>query len=225
MSKTQNYRDSLNNVISTVTHVLFGFEDMVREEIPDLPVVYDKELSYPTAIKLLLAKHNDQDPLPFLAYNRTVARPTEMGIGRRVRTYEGIHKLEGNNIHYGASYDEFDLNFMFVSKSMEDIEKFEITYNSDEGISGTKELVIDMSDLGDFKYFLKYNEISDLDIEHEGTYHKAIIGSITVRGFYFTFRSTSGIIKEINAKIWHSKGINHESSVLLEQEIIEGINE
>ncbi len=216
VDKTVNYKDSQNDVISTHTHVLFALENMIRQEMPNCSIVYDHQLSYETAIKQFYVNNDsEQDPLPLFAYMRGVSRPAELTPAKRGRNYTGVLKNYDGAVTYGASYDEFDVNFAYFTKSVEIAEKFEVTYNSDEGITGTKELIVNMGDLGDFKYFITYEELTDIQFEFESQFYKSVAGTLKIRGFYFTFRSTSGIIKEINERIMAVRDINKKDSIEL----------
>jgi len=220
-SKSENLDNSQNDVITTMTHVLYRFQEMVSKEMPSIPVVYTEDLSYESALKQIIANASygghAQDSIPFFAYNRTVLNEIEdRALSRRAKNCIGCQKVGDQQITYGCAYGEFDIQFLYVSNNIELTEKFEVVYNSDEGISGTKELIVDMEELGQFKYFLDYQDLVEQQISHEDVYYKGIIGSIKVRGFYFTFRGASGLIEEINQRIITSRDIpNREENEIL----------
>ena len=211
-----NYPDSLNDVITTVTHSLLVFEDVVRQEMPECAVVYDEDLSYESALRTLVAKGNydnaDLANLPIFIYNRSILRKNDWGIGGRADSYDATLRLpSGGTVVYTPLNGAFDINFLFVSKSIQAVEQFEVVFLSDEGISNTKELKVDMGDLGLFTYYMDFaNEMTDKPIVKEEVYYKGVGGSLTVRGFFFTFRANAGIIKEINQKIYALRGGNLE---------------
>jgi hypothetical protein len=223
-----NIDNSQNDVITTVSHVLMGFEDMVLKEMPNIPVVYTEELSFEEGLKKLLAESSyagnpTENIVPFLAYNRTVLRRTEdRHAGVRASNKTGCIRVGDDAVQYGMTASEFDVQFIYAANNIELSEKFEVVYNSEEGISGTKELVVDLLELGEFKYFMDFKELIEKNIAHEDTYYKLIIGSVTIRGFYFTFRSQSGIIKEINQRIISSRNLaeTDEDEILSDIQII-----
>ena len=222
MDTTVNNNDSQNDVVSTHSHVLFAFENMIRKEMPNSAVVFDPKLSYETAMKQFYANNeSDQDPLPLFAYMRSVSRPAEDAPARRGRNYTGNLKHDDGIISYKATHDEFDVNFMYITKSIESLERFEVVYNSDEGISGTKEITVPMGDLGEFKYFLDFQELTDIEVESENTFYKGLAGSLKIRGFYFTFRATSGIIKNIVTQLKSANDLDKKE----ESEIVGGSQE
>lgn len=202
-----NHPDSQNDVITTMTHAMLSFQEMVSTEMPDIPVIYVQDLSYENALKQIIANDNkDGSPTPcsdpLFAYNRSVLREVEdRGLGRRAKNCTKILRVGNEVLQYSAAYGEVDINFLYASKNIELAEKFEVVYNSEEGISGTKEIIVDMEDLGEFKYFLEYKDLVQIDIEHDDLYFKGIVGSILMRGFYFTFRGKSGVIETINSRI------------------------
>jgi hypothetical protein len=220
--KAVNNINSQNDVITTMTHALMAFEEMVKIEMPDVAVVYDEQLSYETAVEQIMANsnynRNEQRPMPFLAYNRTVLVESDTGIGKRSRTLLGNLKIGNKRLIYSATHGEFEIQFFYCSTSIEQTEKFEVVYNSEEGITGSKELIVNMGDeIGEFKYYLDYQELTEKIIEKEDSYYKAIIGTIKVRGFYFTFRGESGVIEQINQKIYASKWTNPENKTDIEK--------
>ena len=203
--------------------MLYAFEDLVREEMPNIPVIYVNELGFEEAMKSLLADANYSgtqfnELVPFFAYNRTVMINSEdRHLGNRAKGKTGCVGLsDGQIANYSMTMGEFDIQFIYASNNIQLSEQFEVVYNSDEGITGSKELTVDLEELGEFKYFLEYQDLQDLNINFEDTYYKLIIGSVKVRGFYFTFRSTSGIIKEINQRIISSRNlsINGDDEIL-----------
>lgn len=217
--KTVNHPNSQNDVIKSMTHVMLAIEEMVRGEMPDCATVYDEQLSYETGIKKILTDDNfnngSRDPLPAFIYNRTVLEYAEEPPARRSGSFVGCMRVGDEVVQYSAVQGEFELQFLYVSKSIELQEKFEIVYLSNEGITGTKEVVVSMGELGDFKYFLDYQDLTEKQIVHEDVYYKGIIGSIRVRGFFFTFRSkTRGLIEEISSRIIAGKAQYNEDGTL-----------
>lgn len=215
--------NSTKDVVTSIGHVMFEFKQLIADEMNSISTVFDPQLSYETAMKKWL-KENPQheDPIPLFAYNRTIPNYGEVGLMRRGRGVTGVLKLEdenGNKIGastYSVMHGEFTINFMYVTQSMEEAERFEVAYYGDEGISKTTEIIVEMPKLGAFSYFLDYNELDDITIEKDGSYYKTLIGTVKVRGMYFTFKGQSDLIKELNARIISSNNIpqKEENEVL-----------
>jgi len=215
MSTGPNYSNSQHDVITTVSHFEVEFEKMILEEMPNIGVIYDEELTYESGLRSYIAKMNyTQGHIitePLFIYNRTVMRDSLNPPSKRLNNFNAVMKVDNKAVSYAVSHSEFDIQFMYISKSVELMEKFEVVYSSEEGISSSKQLVVPIGPLGDFKYFLTWNELTEKIINREDSAYKAIIGSVIVRGMFFTFRSTSEIIKQINAKIYASNDILNKS--------------
>ena len=196
-----------------MAHALASFQDLVQDEMPNIPVFHTEDLSYEGALQHLIANSNSinagPDALPFFAYKRSVLREIEdKGLGRRAKNCIQNLRVGSEILQYSMAYGEIDIQFLYASNNIELTEKFEVVYNSEEGITGTKELSVDMDALGVFKYYLGYQDLEDMIIEHEETFYKGIIGSITLRGFYFTFRGKAGLIETINQRILSARDLN-----------------
>lgn len=225
--KSVNIPDSQNDVITTMSHVLYNFEGVIRAEMPNTAIVYSEELDYESAMKQFLANNNYNqnplDPLPLFAYNRTVLREVEdKGYSKRAKNTINSLRVGNEALTYAVAYGEFDVQFMYISTSIEATEQFEIVYSSEEGISGTKEITVNMDALGDFKYFTNFHELTEKTINIEDSFYKAIIGSATIRGFYFTFRGSGGIIGSIHNRIIASRDIPNKTidEIISESDIV-----
>lgn len=221
---------SQNDVLTTATHFLVEFENYIRLEMPDCSVIFDDQLSYVTALKLL--RQNDDfhgsetDNLPLFAYKRTSLKKEEQGIGKRSVKARNLNVTlpSGKVVQYGIVYGTFDIMFAYYTKSIELLEKFEVVYGNNLGLSGQREIEVNMGELGDFKYFLKWNELEDFDVQSdEDNYFKALAGSVTVRGFFYIFAGEASIIREVQALI---KGVDkvplpNEEELLADISIVE----
>jgi len=221
--------DSQHDVVTTMGHVVSEFKQMVVEEMGGVSTVFDPLLSYESSLKQWLKENPEgENPIPLFAYNRGITNYGDVGLQRRSRGTTGVLKLEDDDNNkigiakYSVMHGEFIINFMYITQSMEEAEKFEVAYYGDEGISAGTEITVNMPKLGAFKYFLDYNDLDDITIEKEGVFYKAIIGTIKVRGMYFTFKGQSGLIKEINARIISSNNIpKREIGEVLAQDLID----
>lgn len=217
--------DSTKDVVTTMGHVMSEFKQVVVEEMAGVSTVFDPLLSYDTALSKWLKENPEgQNPIPLFAYNRTISNYGDVGLQKRGRRVTGVLKLEGQTsaATYSVMQGEFIINFMYITQSIEEVERFEVAYYGDEGISKTKEIIVNMPELGAFSYFLDYNELDDITIEKEGSYYKTIIGTVKVRGMYFTFKGESSLIEEINARIISSRNIpEKEVNEILSDSLIE----
>lgn len=231
MSKTINYQNSMNDVVSTIGPVLQNFiEDVLKNEITNLKVVHSPNMDYVNAIKDFRRKAQMEDvvseALPLFVFRRSVLRWQEDGLSpnRRLTSSTGsVKDIEsGTAVTYTPIFGEFDLDFLYINTSMEETEKFEITYLSDEGISGTRQFKVELPILGEFTFFADYSNLESLDVVAEDNFYKALAGVIKIRGMFFTFRSESAIIRsiELNYKAW----LDENTYTNLETINITGVN-
>lgn len=225
MSNLPNGQDE---VINSAAFVLKAFIDYVSEEIPGLKFVYDEEQSYETTISSYRAKNNLQDDpkdfYPMFSFKRSVLRHVDAGAGRRVASNLTRFNREDPPLNqpglsdvYKVLHGSFDLDFMYITKSAKELERFEILYLTEEGISSKKELEVDLSHVvgGSLKYFVTYSrELSEKRFNSNDSYYKIVSGQATIKGFYPVFRTQSKHILQIYNKTLTDLGI------LLNEEII-----
>lgn len=213
-------------VISSMALVLEQFISKVKLEVPNAKFVYDEKLSYETAISKFRSDNNigelsnETDALPLFAFKRSVLRHTEKGMGKRAATGLVDFKRnlpDGQSEIFKIVHGEMDIDFLFIVKSAEDSELFEIEYLSETGISKQKELLVDLrEDLGtDLQYFVEYGPLSDKSMESESNYFKAITGSVKVVGFYPVFKSSAKQILNIHSKIYNSRYTDDTASNII----------
>ena len=206
----ENNPNSQKDVVSIVDAVLGEFEHSVKQELNGIAVQYDSALTYETGIQKYLADNEiqpNEEISPIFIYNRSITSDGDTGLQQRARHKKGIVKVENGTLNYSVYHGEYTINFMYVTQSVEQAQRFELSYHADQGISACKKLTVDIPEIGPFDYFLRYNELEDLQFEKEGMFYYAVIGSIKVRGFYFTFNGTSVLIKELNSRIISSNNI------------------
>lgn len=207
-----NTPNSTLDVVSTGGWVMAEFRQMVIDEMDSVATVFDPQLSYDSAMNKWLKENKTGDnPMPLFAYNRSISNYGDSGLQRRGRGVIGTLKLPNQSgiAKYSVAQTEFVINFMYITQSMEQIERFEVAYYGAEGIGKTNKITVSMPVLGDFNYFLYYNDLDDITIEKDGSYYKSIVGTIKVRGMYFTFKGQSDLIKEINARIVSSNSLSN----------------
>jgi hypothetical protein len=200
--------NSQNEVVTTVTHVLNEFEKFLAQEMQGCGVVYDHAFSYESGLERFIQKSSfageNNNPEELLIYNRNITEDSMDGLGVRARNTTGKVRYGNSVLKYSCAYSEYDLNFLYVSHSIELAEKFEVVYNSNSGLSALRELTLDMgSELGEFKYFFKPMPLTDMEIATgDGVTYKGIMGILRVRGFFFTFEGSQKVIEEIKGKVF-----------------------
>ena len=222
--------DSMSDVLGGVTYISHAWENCVRTEMPTTNVIYDEGLSYETAVKLFRDNNNYQDntldPLPLIAYKRTVTQKIEDHLlGKRMlRKKACIRDENGDLVRYNVAYVEFDILFAYFTKDVELQERFEVAYQNGQGLSELEQFTVQFPDIGDVDYSIKWNDLDEFTInEDENNHFKSIIGSAKVRGFLFSFADKpSGEIKSIQANFISSDNLSEpELDELLGECIIE----
>jgi hypothetical protein len=196
-------------VESLIAPIIKEFLVGLTREIPESKFIYDEALSYRTAVESFRSKNSlDKectDLFPLFAFRRSVLRYASDGHQRRSvssdrAVRESVQTVAGVEVHR-ILHGEFDIDFLYLCRSVEDQERFEISYLSEEGISSIKELDIGFSPLfvPDFKlkYYPKYDILTDKVIEHQGNHFQTVSGKVTIRGYFLTFRADAKVILEI----------------------------
>ena len=205
-----NYKDSQNDVLTTIAPVIDTFLLRLKEEMPNTAFVYDAELSYDTSLKNLRDDeyYNDDADVqsPILSFRRTLLRNVEdKSSGRRLPYQRVVNRSDDydNNPSILAScMGLFQIEFVYYTKSIEMCEKFEIAHAAQRGISGIRKLnVVLDGDLGNLEYILKHEPLSELTINSQGNYYKAIGGVINIQGIYLLFESKGSIIRSISSRV------------------------
>lgn len=180
-----------DSVVSTVALVLNGIIDHIVSKLPGLSVIYDENLGYDTGTRLLRDSNNLRDEftnmLPAIFFRRSVLRYQEEGAGRRtiVGRYQDRVTSTDSAI-YKAVAGVFDLEFIYVTTKISQMENFEISWLSEATIGTEKEIIVNIGELGEISYFLKYNPLDDKVINSQGNYYKTLSGTMSVRGNYYT---------------------------------------
>lgn len=198
----------INDVVTTVTHVCAKFEELVKQHIPAAGVIYDNDLSYETGIKLLIDKHNftesQKGDTEVFIYNRSILETSELGAAARTKSMTGSVRVGDEVLSYDVVQGEFDLNFMYTSHDIRNVEKFETAYIQNQTIAKEKMINVDLGeDIGKFDYFMTALPLTDYVIQHEGASYNAVLGTFRVRGMFFTFKGSKKIIAKINLRVFH----------------------
>jgi hypothetical protein len=200
--------------------------NLINKEFPDIKFVYDENLTYETAVTKLRSD-NLQDKLPInqvplFAFNRSVLKYSTEGIGKRAVVETANRRLQALSQPkiaetYHIPHLEFDLNFLYFTKSNQKMEEFEIIYLSEDGISQNKILPLDLTPQlgGILDYYLMFKPLDSKAIQIENNYYKQINGSVVIRGFFPVIQGQSPVILEIQKQIY-----NFMASVLWEHETI-----
>jgi hypothetical protein len=207
--KRENQPESKQDVVETKAAVIVSFiNDVIRKEMPNCAYVYDPDLSYETGMQLLRDNNNSgqavQDGQELFIYRVTSLRYPDETQAPNMRSSQNTGKIrlsDGKSAVYSAVHAEFDIEYMYVVPSMEEAQRFEVVFMSEDGISGTTDVQARMGELGDFHYYLSWEKLLDNTVNSNDNYYKAYASLVKVRGFFFVFRGESKIITEIKSKV------------------------
>jgi len=199
--------DSMLNVKTQVGLILNEFLNQLEGWAPELAYVYDESLTYETGLAKYRADKIVDDnvdlKLPIFIFNRSVLRPdVDTSIGKRSLNLKAKCTLDSGEVErYRPLSAKFDLNFLYVTRNIIDMERFEISYLLETSVSHVKRLDVDIPEIGQLQYFLRYGELDDKVINIDDNYYKALTGTFTVQGLFFSFQDISGRIEQINGDI------------------------
>lgn len=200
--------NSASLVVSTPALVLAEYVKLIKQEITEVKCVYDEGLSFESALEKFRADNqeiqNYTNVYPLFIFRRSTLRYPSAGQGRRSVTNYASYKVSNTDSkQYKVPAGEFDIEFMYITKSMQDMERFEVAYLGEEGISEIKSLEVDLSsEVGaKFPYYTVHEPLTEKRINVDNLYYKSLMGKVQVRGLFPVFRGSGKHINEIVLRI------------------------
>lgn len=169
--------------------------------------IFDDELDYTKSLKKIRARNKkkglDSEYIPLFSFKRTPLRYSDSYNMRSIsKTPDTTVSGDLGNI-YKSAHCMFDIEFLFISESMEQLEEFEICYMCRNGISEQKEITVNFPEIGEFRYDLTWGDLEGLQTTGAGEDQaKVLQGKVTVEGFFFTFNSTYPKLLLIRQELW-----------------------
>lgn len=208
-------KDAQANVVSTLVLPILKVMEIVKQNVPVIRVVYDESLTYETAVGKVRADNAEdktaQDKLyPFIAYKRSVLRHTDEGSSRRTSSMRiAGGRQETKSYVYVAVWGEVTLDMLYITRDLDDLERMEVAYCGETGISGIKDVVVDdlPPEIGPLKYYVDFQPLSDKGFSVDKNDYKQITLQAKIRGFFLTFMGSSPHIKEIQLRIRDTKQV------------------
>lgn len=206
---TANFPNSHLAVVSTMGLAIQGMLDGIKAEIPNAKYVYDEKLTFESTVEKFRSDNNMKDKntdlYPIFSFRRSVLRHTPNGASKRIPIQTRTRQIDDNSSEvYTAIHGEIDIEFVYYTKQVEDLERFEVAYLAEEGISALKQFDVDLvAQTGQsWTYFLEYDGVlSDKSFASDNFYYKAVSGTIKMRGFYLLLRETAKHINDVKLKI------------------------
>jgi len=190
--------------------VLDEFIKVFKTEIPQLRFVYSQKSDFVSTLSKYINDNqatSENRIFPLFSFKRSTLRWTEEGGPGRRNTVQladkSVLSLDDNNMIHRVFHGEFDIDFVYLDSGIDRLEQFEILYLGNKGMSQQNELTVNLGELlGDFRYYVRYGELSDFNVEMSNHHYQGISGSATVMGFYFILTDQAGpLIHQINLKI------------------------
>jgi len=175
--------------VTTIAYVMASLLTYIQKKVDCNEVVFDPSLSYETSlagVKVLRTykEITKGQRFPLLAHNRSVLKLSDK-LNQRSRTELLLDREEGKfdvTRYYGV-LGQIDARFLYISKNISDIERFEIAFNTD--FAKLKSIKIKYQDLGEFNYEIYWNDLEDITINIENLYYKTVGLSASVHGWFF----------------------------------------
>lgn len=203
-----NAVDSMLNVTTLTGLILNEFLNRLEEWSPQLAYVYDEALTYETAVEKHRTDKNISDNadsvLPLFAFKRSVLVPdTENSTGRRIGNSKIKCTLPDGTIEtYKGMAGTFNIEFLYISRNMQDIERFEISYLLERSVSDIKNLDVFIPKLDTtIPYSLRYNDLDEKIINTDNNYYKALSGVFSLHGIFLSFENVGKRIEQINQSV------------------------
>jgi hypothetical protein len=195
------------DVVTTVALSLEALIRYMQAKFPGVSFIYDEQLGYETGIAELRASNSLRDgfnnKLPAMFFKRSVLRYWADGHGRRsvvARTKTPGADNKSARL-YRQCHGEYDVEFNFVTPRMSELENFEISWLSENGIPELKDIKVDVPTLGELTYHVRFEPLEDKYVNSSGNFYKTVVGRMIVQGQYYAFEADAKIIREINDRI------------------------
>lgn len=199
---------AMTSIVTPMGHIIDEFLNRVEEFDSKLAYVYDENLSYETGLaKWRMDNEIDttnEMELPLFIFRRSVLRPEdEKGIGARSKQFSGtvMNSDKSKVKKFKAYFGAFDIDFLFVTRSMLDLERFELSYLMQSGLSKNKTMMVNFPEIGDVDYNMEYGLLDEKTINIDNSYYKLVSGTFVIRGLFFAFTEESNYIKTVKSKI------------------------
>lgn len=201
---------SMKNTISSIGLVTEELLRKIKLEIEGLNHVFSpSDLSYEAIMDIYRGEANrtatsDRTPYPILAFNRGPLLGQE-SLNKRVSNQKLIREnLDDDSVKdvLFPTMSYFDSEFTFFGSSIDEVNRFEITYNSFTGISGIRNLKLELPDLeGEYVYTVTWEPLTAFEASMNDNGWTSVSGQFRVEGMFFVYEGTAKIIKELNARI------------------------
>lgn len=209
--------------ITNIVMVLKAFFALAQTKITNLKYVYDPDLSFRTAVERKKAQFKKEGAstiiYPLIAFRRGVLRPTEE-LQRRGQMHKAITMKDSAGFVdiYNSARASMDVNLIYIVNNLNDLENFEVDFNSENGLRSINTFTVDLSSAGSgiWTYNLRWETLEDKNFNLEDNFYNTISLTAVISGVFLTLDTLNQAA--INQMVLDTKTFSNE--VLYNQAII-----
>lgn len=222
-------------VLTNITLVIQELLNNLKNISTEPRLVFDPSLGYEESIIGLRALRTmmeiqDVKSFPLIAWNRSPVIPEE-SLGRRRVFPKGPHPTtpDGQRL-YKSVFGQFEFRMIYISDNIPDIETFELLYATTSGVNSVKTITTTFPEIGDFDYFLTWEDLTDITFNKEGNVYIYIGASAIVKGGFVIFNDDDPggtldpypHIEQIRAKIfsYNTRWLNPADDTYDDQKVV-----
>lgn len=179
--------------ITNIVMVLRAFFTLAQTKITNLQYVYDPELSFRSAVERKKAQFKKEGTstamYPLLAFRRGILRPTEeLSIRGQMHKATSTKDTAGFVNIYNSARASMDVNLFYIVNNLNDLESFEVDFNSENGLRSINTFTLDLSSagLGTWTYNLRWETLEDKNFNIEDSFYNTISLTAVISGTFLT---------------------------------------
>lgn len=195
-------------VTATPSILIYYLLQEVGKYLPSANAVYQPSLSYADGLRALREENSrkqlvDTTALPLLLFNRSTIRNSEVFNKRaRLRASHPILDVSGqptpDHDQFRVLMGEMDFRFLYVTTSMEELERFELLYMTGVEVKNVKKIKITLPLVGELEYKIDWQSLEDFELSIDDGYYKTIGATAKVTGpFVVSMGEKLALIRDI----------------------------
>lgn len=190
-------------------YIIRAWKNNILSQDSQLKIVFDDTVDYQRSSRAIrktaqVTNADTSKRLPMLAFQTGPMQwDEEGGIGLRSRTtFVKCPDGNGGFVKLKAIHAYFNMAFIYYSRTMEDILRFQIAYMTEEFVSTFKRVRVEFPGGIVSNYEFSYDEPFDEKIlQTENNEIKGISGNIRVSGQFFSINGLAKVIRKINTNV------------------------
>ncbi|RXF04087.1 hypothetical protein [Pseudoalteromonas sp. PS5] len=212
--------DPQTRVVATPSLVTYYLLKEIGNYLPNVNAIFTPSLDYQDGLRAFRTANQkkqviDPTALPLLLFNRSTINNNDIYAGRSGHTllakkYRSENPLNPHQCQtavdkYPVLFGDMTFKFMYITSSMEELERFEMLYSVAGGLREISAVSVDIPDIGQIEYKLTWKALQDFTVDVGDSATKSIGAEVIVRGpFIVSKNETLALITNIFA----SEGVN-----------------